>query len=232
MGIHATRALNKPQPYSTLPNLAGSDPNPYNYLWIIQRYRLSSSNPISSSLNPPDLCHTSTHLHLALDSPSPYYGPATLATFPLFDSSIYFFFFFAFVLLFTSHCYDYEYGPSLQVTTAFQHTVSVLPVRFPSSLHTFYHARCTPFKDLQLQRSDHVSSSRTTCICSITCNTCLVRSCLKLTLEIVLSVLSDKTDLLTLVESRTVPSHDTLASPGLSRKFETAHSTCIRVSLA
>lgn len=120
------------------------------------------------------------------------------------------------VLLFTNHCYDYECRPSSHVTTAFQHTVSVLPVRSPSSLHTFYHARCTPFKDLQLQRPDHVSCSRTTCICSITRNACLVRSCLSLTLELVLSVLSDKTDLLTLVESRTIPSLDTLASPGLS----------------
>ena len=230
MGIHATRALNKPQPYSTLPNLAGSDPNPYNYLWIIQRYRLSSSNPISSSLIPPDLCHTSTHLHLALDSPSPYYSLAPWQ-FLLFSTRVFTSSSSPSVLLFTSHCYDYEYGPSLQVTTAFQHTVSVLPVRSPSSLHTFYHARCTPFKDLQLQRSDHVSSSRTTCICSITRNTCLVRSCLSLTSELVLSVLSDKTDLLTLVQSRTIPSHDTLASPGLSRRFETAHSTCIRVSL-
>ncbi len=115
-----------------------------------------------------------------------------------------------------AHCYDYEYGPSSHVTTVFQHTVSVLPVRPPSSLHPFYHARCTSFKDLLLQPPDHVSCSRTTCICSITRNTCLVRSCLSLPLELVLSVLSDKTDVLTLGESRTIPSLDTLASPGLS----------------
>jgi hypothetical protein len=108
---------------------------------IFQRYRLPSSNPVPSSLNPPVPYHTFntpppcsqlSHPRTTIQHPSnPYFPRPRVLTLP------------SLVLLFTNHCYDYGYGISSHFErTSPRQSVTVLSVRTPFHTScTFYHAR-------------------------------------------------------------------------------------------